>query len=137
MKNWKVPRMYREEECLSVARAKETGLGIDICDLRRAVGMSERFAVGAFRSRPGPALRERTQYPSAIFCHTSGHTNATMQCTCHTHSTFMEWLLVYTVNLNFGVWKGFGHVDFLHVFRANDLLTTRFFCKVAVSAPCF
>lgn len=44
--------MYREEECLSVARAKETGLGIDICDLRRAVGMSERLAVGSFPLPP-------------------------------------------------------------------------------------
>lgn len=52
MKNWKVPRMYREEECLSIARAKETGLGMDICDLRRAVGMSERLAVGAFPLLP-------------------------------------------------------------------------------------
>lgn len=44
--------MYREEECLSIARAKETGLGMDICDLRRAVGMSERLAVGAFPLLP-------------------------------------------------------------------------------------
>lgn len=36
MKNWKIPRMYREEECLSMARAKQTGVEID--NPRRAEG---------------------------------------------------------------------------------------------------
>lgn len=50
----------------------------------------------------------------------------------------MKWLLVYKVNLNFGMWKGFSHVDFLHVFRANDLLTIQFLCKVVFSvSPMF
>lgn len=40
--------MYREEECLSVARAKQTGLRIDIHDELRAVSMLERLVVGAF-----------------------------------------------------------------------------------------
>lgn len=63
--------MYREEECLAVARAKQTDLGIDIHDELRVVSMLERLAVGAFLlpHRASPPRENSISIQVRSFCH--------------------------------------------------------------------